>query len=85
MQSSERAAGTQFAALIRPREGLRPTTLLNAAGTRPDPATSVPSAKATRPAETETPDPELDPPGMRRASKGFRAMPYGVLVPTSPL
>ena len=63
MQSSDRAAGTHRAALIRPREGLSPITLLNAAGTRPDPATSVPSAKATSPAETATPEPELDPPG----------------------
>ena len=38
--------------------------LLNAAGTRPDPAVSVPSAKLTRPAATATPEPELEPPTM---------------------
>ena len=64
MQSSDRAAGTHPDALIRPREGLSPTTLLKAAGTRPEPATSVPSAKVTSPAETQTPDPEPDPPGV---------------------
>lgn len=31
-------------------------------GTRPEPAVSVPSAKEARPAATETPAPELDPP-----------------------
>ena len=38
--------------------------LLNAAGTRPEPAVSVPSAKDTRPAATATAEPELDPPEM---------------------
>ena len=38
--------------------------LLSAAGTRPDPAVSVPSASGTRPAATATAEPELDPPGI---------------------
>jgi hypothetical protein len=38
--------------------------LLKAAGTRPDPAVSVPSAKLTKPAETATAEPDDDPPGM---------------------
>ena len=75
MQSNDRAAGTQFFVLIKPRDGFSPIKLLKAAGTRPDPATSVPSAKVTSPVETETAEPELDPPGMYRASNGFRAMP----------
>ncbi len=37
---------------------------LNAAGTRPEPAVSVPSAKATSPAATATAEPELEPPEM---------------------
>ena len=63
MQSSERQAGTVPWLLTRPRVGFRPTMLLNAAGTRPDPAVSVPSAKLTSPAATATAEPELEPPG----------------------
>ena len=36
---------------------------MNAAGTRPDPAVSVPSENGTRPAPTAVAEPELDPPG----------------------
>ena len=61
----ERAAGRHDAAVeTSPRLGLRPTMLLSAAGTRPEPAVSVPSASGTRPAATATAEPELDPPGM---------------------
>jgi hypothetical protein len=38
---------------------------LKPAGTRPEPAVSVPSAKGTRPRATATAEPELDPPLMR--------------------
>ena len=61
-QSSERQAGTTPAVLIRPRVGLSPTMPLHAAGTRPEPAVSVPRARSTRPRATATADPELDPP-----------------------
>jgi hypothetical protein len=64
-QSSERQAGTTPAVLRRPRLGLRPTMPLAAAGTRPEPAVSVPSARSTRPAATATADPELEPPETR--------------------
>ena len=63
-QSSVRQAGTTPAVETRPRLGLRPTMLLSPAGTRPDPAVSVPSASGTRPAPTAIAEPELDPPGM---------------------
>ena len=46
-----------------PRLGFSPTILLKAAGTRPEPAVSVPSAKLHNPAATATAEPELDPPG----------------------
>jgi hypothetical protein len=46
-QSTDRHAGATPRILTAPRVGLKPTTLLNAAGTRPDPAVSVPSAKLT--------------------------------------
>ncbi len=63
-QSSDRQAGTTPLVLSQPRVGLSPTRLLKAAGTRPDPAVSVPSAKAARPEATATADPLLEPPGI---------------------
>ena len=50
-------------ALSSPQLGLRPTMLLKAAGTLPDPAVSVPRLKLASPLATETADPELEPPG----------------------
>ena len=61
-QSRERHAGTVPRVLTRPRVGFNPTTLLNAAGIRPEPAVSVPRAKLTKPAATATAEPELEPP-----------------------
>jgi hypothetical protein len=75
MQSSVRHAGTTPAVDTSPRLGLRPTMLFNIAGTRPEPAVSVPSATGTRPVATATPEPELDPPGIRAGSSGFRDTP----------
>ncbi len=74
-QSSVRQAGTTPQVEIMPRLGFSPTMLLSAAGTRPDPAVSVPSASGTSPAATATPEPELDPPGMSLASNGLRGTP----------
>ncbi len=51
-----------------PLVGLKPTRLLKAAGTRPDPAVSVPNAKSTSPSATAMADPELDPPLMKAES-----------------
>ena len=73
-QSSERHAGTTPLVAISPLLGFNPTMLLNIAGTRPEPAVSVPSAKATRPLATATALPELEPPGTNAASNGLRAM-----------
>src|SRR5665213_1869199 len=84
-QSRLRQAGVTPDVLSQPRVGLRPTMLLNAAGTRPEPAVSVPSAKLTRPRATATADPELDPPGTRRGSIAFRGGGYGERTPTSPV
>ena len=61
--------------LSQPRVGLIPTMLLNPAGTRPDPAVSVPSEKLTWPFATATAEPELDPPDMYRASKAEAGTP----------
>ncbi len=46
-----------------PRVGFSPTMLPNAAGTRPDPAVSVPSANGTMPAATAQAEPDDEPPG----------------------
>jgi hypothetical protein len=62
MQSIVRQAGTRPCVLQRPLLGLKPIRCWNAAGTRPEPAVSVPSAKGTSPAATTTEEPELEPP-----------------------
>ena len=70
---------------IAPIVGFSPTMLPNAAGTRPDPAVSVPSAKSTIPAATATPEPDDDPPGTCAALNTLRGVPYGLRTPTSPV
>ena len=75
MQSSDRQAGTEPSLLNRPRVGFNPTMLLKPAGTRPEPAVSVPSEKLTKPAATATAEPELEPPGMKAGSNGLRGTP----------
>ena len=58
-----RQAGTIPRLEIAPREGFSPTMLFRAAGTRPDPAVSVPIENPTMPRETATAEPLLEPPG----------------------
>ena len=58
-----------------PRLDLSPTVLLNAAGTRPEPAVSVPSASGTSPAATASAEPALEPPGISERSNRLRGMP----------
>src|SRR3954467_13635555 len=74
-QSSVRQAGTKPAVEIAPRLGLSPTMLLSPAGTRPEPAVSVPSASGTSPPATATAEPELDPPGISAGLRALRGMP----------
>src|SRR5829696_7490807 len=85
MQSSVRQAGTTPRVDTAPRVGLSPTMLLRPAGTRPDPAVSVPRAKLTSPRATATAEPALDPPGTIVGSKQFRGTGYGVRTPTRPV
>ena len=73
--SIDRQAGTMPIADTDPMVGFRPTMLPNAAGTRPDPAVSVPSAKVTMPAATAQPLPDEDPPGTSVASNTLRGTP----------
>src|SRR3954466_6788086 len=85
MQSSDRQAGTTPRVETAPSVGLSPTRLFKPAGTRPEPAVSVPSAKLTNPVATATPEPELEPPGMNAGSNGLRATPQGGRTPTRPV
>jgi hypothetical protein len=67
--SSVRQAGTTPRVESAPRLGFSPTMLLRAAGTRPEPAVSVPSAKRyTSRRATATAEPALDPPGTSSGS-----------------
>ena len=61
--SSVRQAGTMPVADSAPSVGFSPTMPFSAAGTRPEPAVSVPSAKAAMPRATATAEPEDEPPG----------------------
>ncbi len=72
----ERAAGRQHAGgRDEAALGFSPTILLSPAGTRPEPAVSVPSATGTSPAATATAEPELDPPEINPSRNGLRGMP----------
>ena len=63
-QSPDSQAGTTPSVLITPTVGLTPTMPCKPAGTRPEPAVSVPIAMSASPVATATADPELDPPLM---------------------
>src|SRR5580658_9851493 len=84
-QSSVRQAGTMPVVENQPRVGFRPTILLKPAGTRPEPAVSVPRANGTNPRATTEADPELEPPLMYSGRKVFGTIPYGERVPTRPV
>ena len=83
--SIDRQAGTMPVAEMLPMVGFSPTMLPNIAGTRPDPAVSVPSAIGTIPAATAQAEPDDEPPGTRAASNTLRGTPYGLRTPTSPV
>ena len=57
--------GTIPLRLTRPTVGLMPTIPFMVAGLTMEPEVSVPTATGQKPAETATPEPELDPPGVR--------------------
>jgi hypothetical protein len=66
--SCEAATGMMPARLTRPRVGLTPTTPLTDAGQTIEPSVSVPTAPAARSAATATPEPELEPQGLRSSA-----------------
>ena len=84
-QSCERQAGTTPVFGTSPFVGFTPTRLPSAAGTRPDPAVSVPSAKSTMPRATAVAEPLDEPPEIRVGSQAFRTAPNGERVPTRPV
>src|SRR3954468_1113952 len=64
--------GITPALLVSPTVGLIPTTPLALAGETIEPLVSVPMATAHRRAGGATPEPELEPPGVRSSAYGFR-------------
>jgi hypothetical protein len=63
--SCEEEIGITRARETRPTVGFRPTTPLTAAGHTTEPSVSVPTAAAARLAAAATPEPLLDPHGLR--------------------
>ncbi len=74
-QSNDRIAGTTPSFDSRPGVGFAPTMPHKAAGTRPEPAVSVPSANDTSPVATTIAEPELEPPAISSGSSGLRHAP----------
>src|SRR5215212_1876640 len=64
--------GMTPARLVSPTVGLLPTTPLALAGETIEPFVSVPIATAHRLAAGATPEPELEPPGVRSMAYGLR-------------
>jgi hypothetical protein len=85
MQSSVRQAGTEPWLGTSPRVGFTPTIPANAAGTRPEPAVSVPMPMSAMPSATATAEPELEPPDTYSGRHASRTAPCGLRVPTSPV
>src|SRR5579884_215937 len=67
--------------LINPSVGLIPTIPQIEDGQITEPSVSVPTATAARFAEIATPDPELDPHGLRSSAYGFLVCPPRPLQP----
>ena len=67
-ESCECEIGMMPARLHRPTVGLTPTTPLMDAGHMIEPPVSVPMVSAARLAAVATPDPELEPQGVRSSA-----------------
>ncbi len=74
-QSMLGLAGTTPSTGRDPGAPFSPTTPHMAAGTRPEPAVSVPRVNATSPSATATAEPDDEPPGIKPASNGLRGTP----------
>src|SRR3954466_15360796 len=66
---------------MRPKVVFRPTIPQQAAGTRIDPAVSVPKATSASPFATATALPDDDPPGIRIRLSGFLGAPKYSFMP----
>ena len=84
-QSRVRQAGTTPAVEINPLLAFNPTRLFSAAGTRPEPAVSVPNEKLATPSATASEDPALEPPDGYSGNTLFGHAPYGERLPLSPV
>ena len=62
-QSSVRQAGSMPRGEMAPTLGFSPTMPFSMAGTRPEPAVSVPRLSAAMPRATATAEPDDEPPG----------------------
>src|SRR5215469_6188966 len=73
--------------LTRPIVVLSPVKPHQDAGSRTEPPVSVPIAHGANPTATATPEPLLDPPGVRgtAGSQGFHGVPRCWLVPQPPI
>src|SRR5271157_600251 len=67
--------------LTSPMVGLTPTIPLTDDGEMIEPSVSVPTATAQRLAATATPEPELEPDGLRSSAYGFFVSPPRPLQP----
>ena len=74
--SNDGASGWMPAIEARPQVGRRPKRPQFAAGTRIEPAVSVPSAKSACPAATTEAEPLEDPPGTRSGARGLTGVPW---------
>src|SRR5215831_17746886 len=84
--SSDQDSGVTPKRLMRPWVAFKPTMPQKAAGMRIDPPVSVPSEPAHSPAATATPEPLLEPPGLRSRFQGLLTRPkygLGVMVANS--
>src|SRR5437763_7939153 len=75
------AMGMTPARLTRPSVGLIPTIEQQVEGDTMEPSVSVPMAAAHRLAATATPEPELEPEGVRSSAYGLRHWPPRPLQP----
>src|SRR5215207_7595515 len=73
------------ARLTRPSVGLMPTREFADEGRTTEPSVSVPTAATHRFAATATPEPELDPHGLRSSTYGFFVCPPRPLQPLDDL
>src|SRR5690348_11126727 len=81
IESNDDDSGNAPSVGTRDLLGLNPTMPHKAAGIRVDPPVSLPIVTAHIPSATATAPPEVEPPGTRERSAGFRGVPKCGLSP----